>query len=105
MMKTRFAAAAVALTLALSACATPESRVADRLEQAGLKPHMAHCMAGRLVHRLSRAELRQLGSLPKASHAQSVDEFLYRLRALDDHHIVKVSLKSAALCATGLADD
>jgi len=97
-------AAAVALSLALAACASPEQRVAAKLEEAGLKPHMASCMARRLTHRLSYSELRELGSLPKAQNAQSVDEFLYRIRALDDHHVVKVTLDSAALCATGLVD-
>jgi len=97
-------AAALSIALALGACATPEQRVEQKLEEAGLKPHMARCMARRLTHRLSHSQLRELASLPKAQHAQSVDEFLYRLRALDDHHVVKVSIDSAALCATGLAD-
>jgi hypothetical protein len=96
--------AALGLALTLSACATPEQRVEQKLEEAGLKPHMARCMARRLTHRLSHGELRELASLPKAQHAQSIDEFLYRLRALDDHHVVKVSLDSAALCATGIVD-
>jgi hypothetical protein len=97
-------AAAIGLSLALAGCATPEQRVEQKLEEAGLKPHMARCMARRLTDRLSRDQLRELASLPKAQRAQSLDEFLYRLRALDDHHVVKVSLDSAALCATGLAD-
>ena len=97
-------AVVVGLGLALSACATPEQRIEQKLEQAGLKPHLARCMAPRLAHRLSHAQLRELASLPKAQHAQSLDEFLYRLRALDDHHIVKVGVDTAALCATGLAD-
>ena len=96
--------AAGMLSLVLSGCVTPEQRIEQRLEQAGLAPHLARCMAPRLAHRLSHAELRALASLPKARHAQSLDEFLYRLRALDDHHIVKVGAGSAALCATGLAD-
>jgi hypothetical protein len=103
MRKTSIVAAG-ALCLALSACVTPEARVTARLEEAGLKPHMARCVAHRLVGKLSRGELRQLAGLPKAGHAQSLDEFLYRVRALDDPHIVKVAVRSAALCATGLAD-
>ena len=90
------------LCLALTACVTPEQQVTEKLEQAGLKPHLAHCMAHRLTRNLSHAQLRELASLPKAGHAQSVDEFLYRIRAIDDHHVVKVTLDSAALCATGL---
>ena len=105
MMKTKLA---LLLPLALAACVTPQSRearVAAGLERAGLKPHLAHCMAERMVDRLSLGQLRQLGRLPKAPHAHSVDQFLYRLNALDDPRIVHVTSKAALLCATGLADD
>ncbi|HEU4958945.1 MAG TPA: hypothetical protein VFT56_00935 [Sphingomonas sp.] len=97
-MKTRFA---LLLPLALAACVTPEARearVARGLEHAGLKPHLAQCMAGRMVDRLSLGQLRQLGRLPKAPRAQSFDELLYRLRALDDPEIVRVTSKAALKC-------
>ncbi|TPG16666.1 hypothetical protein EAH87_13490 [Sphingomonas koreensis] len=101
MAKTRVA---LLLPFALAACATPKARVQAGLENAGLKPHLARCMAARLVDRLSRAQLHELASLPKAEHANSVDEFLYRVRALGDRQTVHVTVKAAALCATGLAD-
>lgn len=98
---------ALLLPLALAACVTTEARearVAAGLERAGIRPRVAHCMAGRMVDRLSLGQLRQIGRLSKATHSQSVDQFLYRLRALDDPQIVHVTGKAALLCATGLAD-
>jgi len=55
-------------------------------------------MAPRLADRLSRDQLRQLASLPKAPRAGSFDELLYRLRALDDPDIVRVTSKAALKC-------
>ncbi|MBY8829116.1 hypothetical protein [Hephaestia mangrovi] len=95
MMKTRVA---VLLPLALAACVTPTARVEAGLERAGLKPHLARCMAPRLADRLSHDQLRQLASLPKAPRARSFDELLYRLRALDDPDIVHVTSKAALKC-------
>ena len=47
-------AALVALiALALSACATPETRVRTALMDAGLSQPIAACMADRMVDRLS----------------------------------------------------
>jgi hypothetical protein len=95
----------MAALLALSACATPspEARVRASLLKAGLSPPMAGCMAERMVDRLSIAELRKLGSLAKLRTADigamTVDEFLHRLRALDDPHIIKVVTKAGIGCA------
>jgi hypothetical protein len=84
--------------LALAACVTPQSRVQAGLENAGLKPRLAHCMAARMIDRLSHDQLRALGGLPKAPHAHSFDQLLYRLRALDDPEIVRVTSKAALAC-------
>ena len=95
----------MAALLALSACATPspEARVRASLLKAGLSPPMAGCMAERMVDRLSIAELRKLGSLAKLRTADigsmTIDEFLHRLRALDDPHILKVVTKAGIGCA------
>jgi hypothetical protein len=94
-MKARLA---LLLPLALAGCVTPESRVQAGLENAGLKPRLAHCMAERMTDRLSHDQLRALGGLPKAPHARSVDQLLYRLRALDDPEIVRVTSKAALAC-------
>src|SRR3546814_18958306 len=54
---------ALLLGLALSGCATPESKVRSRLIGLGVSPPMAGCMADRMVDRLSYAQLRRLGEL------------------------------------------
>ena len=86
------------LPLVLAACMTPRSRVEAGLENAGLKPRLARCMADRMTDRLSLGQLRQLGGLPKAPHAHSLDQLLYRLRALGDPEIVRVTSKAAFAC-------
>ncbi len=88
--------------LALTACAIPEARLRTGLENAGLSHAMAACMAERMVDRLSLAQLRRIGDLPRASSSVSVGEFLHRIRALGDAQIVGVSASAAALCAVGM---
>src|SRR3546814_15840425 len=74
--------------LALAACATPETRVRNSLLKAGLSEPMAACMAGRMVDRLSLAQLRRLSSLSsikeRTMQDMTIDEFIYRIRALHD---------------------
>jgi hypothetical protein len=86
----------------LSACAIPEARLRTGLENAGLSHAMAACMAERMVDRLSLAQLRRIGDLPRARDSVSVSEFLHRIRALGDPRILGVSSSSAALCAVGM---
>ena len=89
--------------LMLAACSTPEARVRAGLVAAGIDEPTAACMADRMVHRLSLAQLRRLSDLGKADRSRDAYEFMYRLRSLDDPRIVRVTASSAALCATGLA--
>lgn len=89
---------------ALAACTTsPETKVRNSLIDAGLSPPMAACMAERMVDRLSLAQLRRISSLSqiKESHLRdmTVDEFIYRTRALQDPEIVSVVSSSALRCA------
>jgi hypothetical protein len=86
----------------LSACAIPEARLRTGLENAGLSHAMAACMAERMVDRLSLAQLRRIGDLPRARDSVSVSEFLHRIRALGDPQILGVSASAAALCAVGM---
>jgi hypothetical protein len=97
-------ALALALLLALAACGVPEARLRAGLIDAGLSEPLAACMAERMVDRLSLAQLRRLGDLPRAREAASVAQFLRRVRSLGDPEIWSVSSSSAALCATGLAN-
>jgi len=60
---------------------------------------MAACMAERMVDRLSLAQLRRIGDLPRARDAVSVDQFLHRVRSLGDTEILRVSAGVAAVCA------
>src|SRR3546814_15083068 len=84
--------------LALAACATPETRVRNSLLKAGLSEPMAVCMAGRMVDRLSLAQLRRLSSLSsikeRTMQDMTIDEFIYRIRALHDPEILEVVASS-----------
>ncbi len=89
--------------LALSACATPETRIRTALMDAGLSQPMAACMADRMVDRLSLVQLNKLGGLKKLRSQDmrkvTVDEFLRRTRALQDPEILSVATSSAVICA------
>lgn len=102
-MKTAPSLALIALSLSLSACATPEARLRTGLHDAGLSKAMSACMAERMVDRLSLTQLRRLSSLGglkgKRIGDLSFDEFLHRVRALKDPEILTVTTSSAALCA------
>lgn len=89
--------------LALSACATPETRLRTGLVNAGLSQSIAACMADRMVDRLSLVQLRRLGSLgslkDKRMSDLSFNQFLHKVRALKDPEILTVTTSSAAVCA------
>ena len=86
----------------LGACSTPEQMTRAGLVNAGIPKPMASCMAHRMVERLSLLQLRRLAGLGKAGQSQSLDQFLYRVRSLNDSKIVGVTTSSAALCALGI---
>ncbi|NIJ21267.1 hypothetical protein FHS95_002970 [Sphingomonas naasensis] len=87
----------------LAGCAVPEARLRSGLIRAGLPKPLSACMAERMVDRLSLKQLMRIADLPYAGGAESVDQFLHRVRALGDAEILGVTSSSAALCATGLA--
>ena len=93
----------LALPLVLSACATPETRLRNGLQNAGLSKAMSTCMAGRMVDRLSLVQLRRLSALGSLKEKRlgdlSFDQFLHKVRALTDPEILTVTTSSAALCA------
>ena len=91
------------VALLLCGCAVPEARLRTGLIRAGLSVPLSACMADRMVDRLSLAQLMRIADLPYAGGAESVDQFLHRVRALGDATILGVTSSSAALCATGLA--
>jgi ABC-type molybdenum transport system ATPase subunit/photorepair protein PhrA len=89
--------------LALSACATPETRVRTALIDAGLSKPIATCMADRMVDRLSLIQLNKLRGLKKLRDKNmqelSVGEFLKRTRSLQDPEILGVVTSSGLICA------
>lgn len=96
--------ALVTLTaLALSACATPETRVRTALMDAGLSKPIATCMADRMVDRLSLIQLNKLSGLKKLRGQDmrkvTVNEFLKRTRSLQDPEILGVVSSSGLICA------
>ena len=91
------------IALALSACATPETRVRTALMDAGLSQPIAACMADRMVDRLSLVQLDKLSGLKKLRGQDmrkvTVEEFLRRTRSLQDPEILGVTTSSGLICA------
>ncbi len=89
--------------LALSACATPETRVRTALVDAGLPRPIASCMAQRMVDRLSLGQLQRLSRLSGLREQQigqlTVREFLRRTAALGDPKILSVVTTAGLGCA------
>jgi len=94
---------AVLPLLALSACATPETRVRTALMDAGLSRPVASCMAQRMVDRLSLGQLQKLSRLSGLSKSRigqlSVGELLRRTKALGDPEILSVVTTAGIGCA------
>ncbi len=91
------------IDLSLAGCAVPEARLRTGLINAGLPKPFSACMEERIVDRLSLKQLLRIADLPRASRSESIEQFLHRIRALEDTEILAVTSSSAALCATGLA--
>jgi hypothetical protein len=93
----------IAPILALTACATPESRIRAGLVSAGISPPVAACMATRMVDRLSLLQLRRLQSISTLKGERigdlTIAEFLHRARALDDPEILRVVTSAGLRCA------
>lgn len=93
----------IATSLALTACATPETRVRTALMDVGLSKPIASCMADRMVDRLSLMQLNKLNGLKKLRGQDmrkvTVEEFLRRTRSLQDPEILAVVSSSGLICA------
>ena len=89
--------------LALSACATPESRVRTALLNAGLSKPVSTCMAQRMVDRLSLGQLQKLSRLADLRDTKisnlTVGEFLKKTRGLGDPEIFAVVTTAGLGCA------
>ena len=99
----KYAALTISAALALSACATPETRIRNALVDAGLSKPIAGCMADRMVDRLSLGQLNKLRGLgklkDKATRELSIEEFVKQTKALQDPEIVAVVASSGVICA------
>lgn len=93
----------IGISLALAACATPETRVRTALMDAGLSKPIAACMADRMVDQLSLIQLNKLSGLKKLRGQDmrkvTVDEFVRRTRSLQDPEILGVVSSSGLICA------
>ena len=102
-MKLSLLAALALLPLAACTTVSPEAKVRTALVEAGLSPRVAGCMAERMVDRLSYAELRKLKALnglkKNDPRDMTPDEFLHRIGALEDPHILKVVTRAGLGCA------
>ncbi len=89
--------------LALSACATPETRVRTALIDAGLPRSIATCMAQRMVDRLSIGQLQRLSHLSGLNERtigqMTVREFIRKADALGDPQILTVVTTAGLGCA------
>lgn len=89
--------------MAVSACATPETRLRTALTDIGLPSPVAACMADDMADRLSLAQLDKLAGLKKLKDKKateiSIDEFVRRTRALRDGKILAVTSSAALTCA------
>ncbi len=92
-----------ALVFYLNLDSWSEERISSTLVARGMPVPMADCMAGRMVERLSPAQLAKLRRLePQEGEAQvpmSVAELLERLRRVDDPEVIEVTGTAAAVCA------
>lgn len=74
----------VAATLALSACATPETRIAQTLVDYGFDRKTANCVGEELEDRLSNRQLRTLAGLASDIRRDGRDVRSMTIRELSD---------------------
>ena len=88
------------LLLALSACASPESRVEDALLRAGLSASVSKCMATRLTDRLTIAQLRKLSAAMEGAGGAplTMAEIERRVDRIGDPRVVSVVASSGLSC-------
>ena len=96
----------VAATLVLSACATPETRIAQKLMDYGFDRSTATCMGEELEDRLSNRQLRTLANLAtdisregRDLRDMSVRELANRVRRTGDPELFAVLTRAGIGCA------
>ncbi|MFA9200013.1 MAG: hypothetical protein ACEQR8_02320 [Cypionkella sp.] len=105
-MKSLLGAAVAAGLLAGCVETIAEDRVRSALVEAGLSQGNADCMAGRMVDRLTIAQLKKLEALKARAGERerpvTIAEYLERVRRVGDSEVIAVTASSAGLCAVGL---
>ena len=78
-------------------------RVEQELVQRGIPQPVAACMGERMAQRLSPLQLSKLGRMQaqegESAVPASIDDFLARVRRIDDPEVVEVTVAAAAICA------
>jgi hypothetical protein len=91
------------LTLTLSACATPQTRIERGLIEAGLSRKQSACMAERMADKLSVGQLLKLRSLSNMKdnnvRDMTIEQFLRNVRALRDPEILSITTRAGVGCA------
>ncbi|WP_404712493.1 hypothetical protein [Sphingomonas sp. MMS24-J13] len=98
--------AAILLPLALLAgcAASPEQRVRAALIDAGVQDDVAHCMARRMVEKLSTEQLLELKRLASLAKQEDPDgkmtprRLLRKVEALGDPEVIGVTSRAALRC-------
>ena len=96
-----------AVGLALVGCATiAEDRITGALSDAGLSPKVSTCIAGRIVDKLSLAQLKSISRLKDKSGDRPRDmglaEFLVEHRGDLDPEVYSVLARAGVGCALGV---
>lgn len=100
-----FKSSIFAAVLMLATCGPGKlaySQVKSALTDAGLSDQTAGCMASRMTDKLSLKQLIKLKKLKGAN--RSLTDFVDGVRQVGDAEALQVTVSSAALCASGLAD-
>ncbi len=96
----------LSVLLALSSCASPETRLRTGLASAGLSPRVSACMAERMVDKLSLLQLKRLASIGSLKDERisdlTVGQFLHKVRALKDTEILTITTKAGLSCAISI---
>ena len=99
----RLATLTALLLLAGCSAILPEARVREKLLAAGVKPHMANCLAGKLSRKLSTSELEELGKAAKGAGDHQghlgIGGLADRLASINDPHVSDVVARAGLSCA------
>lgn len=100
----RSLAASTLVAIALAGCAgLARPGVRSALINAGARPPVADCMAGRMTDRLSIAQLQKLQRVRGAPGEKTGDlsavELVERANRIDDPEVVAVTASAGAICS------